>query len=227
MGVKIVCTGAGARLEPNEVELIAAAAREHGRATLLVPTFAARDAAYRELAQAGVGLGVEVATPATWIAALWELFGDGRRLTGNFERQALIAALLDASEPAGIAPLRNNPGTVRLLARMVRDLAPYAGDEPCPGSGDGAAGPLTEADDMVLDLLQAYRAAAAARGFVEASEASELLVRAFDGNPPACLRAVAVRDVCTVPAYLQRLAGLVARGGAAGEGEVAWLLGAG
>ena len=221
MGVLILNTGAGARLESCEVELLVEGVRRAGRATLLVPTFAERDACRRDLASVrggAAGLGVEVATPDAWIASLWELFGDGRAIAGNFERLALIASIVDARSPEELAPLRNNPGTVRMLARMARELAPCT---------DGEAPALDAADRAVLALLEEYRRALAARGLVEASEAAELLAGAFEERLPACARAVAARDLSRAPAYLVRLLAACARGGAREGGAVAWCLGAG
>ena len=125
MAVRIVTTGAGSALDRGEVDLVAGLVERYGRCTLLVDAPAARDLARRRLADAGCGVGVDALTPAAWIEGLWELLGDGRRLCGALERQLLMA---DAVARAGdsLAPLRANPGTVRMLARMARDLLPYA-----------------------------------------------------------------------------------------------------
>lgn len=71
MGLKVYTTQSASALTGAEVSLLAGAAREHGRATLLVPTFAERDLCRRALADAHVGTGVDVATPTTWIEGMW------------------------------------------------------------------------------------------------------------------------------------------------------------
>lgn len=206
MAVRIVTTGAGSALDRGEVDLVAGLVERYGRCTLLVDAPAARDLARRRLADAGCGVGVDALTPAAWIEGLWELLGNGRRLCGALERQLLMA---DAVARAGdsLAPLRANPGTVRMLARMARDLLPYA----TPAA-------LSDADDAtasVLGLLASYGRALLDRGMAEPCEAADALARMVGGAAPACARCVVVRDVTRLPAYLARLVAAVARAGEA------------
>ena len=124
MGLKVYTTQSVTALTGAEISLLEDAARACGRATLLVPSFAERDVCRRALADARVGTGVDVTTPEAWIEGLWELFGDGRRVVSPLERRMLVSALMDRRDAGQIAPLRDNPGTVRLISQIVEALLP-------------------------------------------------------------------------------------------------------
>ena len=214
MAVRLYTTHAGATLAAAETALLADAVRTWGRAALLVPSAGERDACRRALADAGVCAGIEVSTPATWIASLWELFGDGRILVSSLQRQLLMAGVLADADAAALGPLRNTPGTVRMLARMARDLQPAMAAE------DGSK-LACEAERAVLGLVRAYGAALASHGMVECSEAAEALAALFAERLPAAARMVFLRDVTVVPGYLLRLLRVIAA-----QGEVFALLAA-
>lgn len=201
--------------DQDSVAVIARGVAEYGRVTLLVGTPAARDAWRSRLADAGVGLGVDVTVSSAWLQELWGLLGDGRRLVGPVERQLLMAGVLDSIAPADLAPLAANVGTTRLLCRLAERLLPVA-------SG-GAAVPASEAERAVFSLLDAYADALEANGLVEASQAAEALCTLLEKGPlPACAHEVALADVRTLPAHTVHLLRVIAD-----AGEVRWLLGAG
>ncbi|MFR8957270.1 MAG: PD-(D/E)XK nuclease family protein, partial [Collinsella intestinalis] len=124
MGLKVYTTQSVTALTGAEISLLEDAARACGRATLLVPSFAERDVCRRALADARVGTGVDVTTPEAWIEGLWELFGDGRRVVSSLERRMLVSALMDRRDAGQIAPLRDNPGPVRLISQIAEALLP-------------------------------------------------------------------------------------------------------
>ena len=124
MGLKVYTTQSVTALTGVEISLLEDAARVCGRATLLVPSFAERDVCRRALADARVGMGVDVTTPEAWIEGLWELFGDGRRVVSSLERRMLVSALMDRRDAVQIAPLRDNPGTMRLISQIAEALLP-------------------------------------------------------------------------------------------------------
>ena len=205
MAVRIYTTGAGVRLSAAEIGLLRDGVNEFGHVTLLVPSMEERDACRRELADAGACLGIDVTTPASWMASLWELFGDGRAVVSNLERQLLMANVLATANADVRGPLRNTPGTVRMLARMARDLL--------PAIAVGAEKPSSDAERAVFALVSTYRDALLERGLVELSEAAESMAAAFAGGLPACARAVAMRDVAALPGYLVRLLATVGKAG--------------
>ena len=209
MAVRIIHTNAPARIGAQEIGHLAVARAVHGRVTLLVPSLAERDLQRRALAEAGCGLGVDVTTPAGFIEALWELMGDGRRLVTRLERRLVMAAVVDGMASEDLAPLKNNPGTVRLLGRIARDLLPFALHD-----NEYRRSPRA-AERTVLAVLEAYRAALDARGLVEAAEAAQLLGEQLAGRALPCASCVALRDVLEIPAYLGRLLAAIA-----GAGEV-------
>ena len=216
MGLKVYTTQSASALTGAEVSLLAGAAREHGRATLLVPTFAERDLCRRALADAHVGTGVDVATPTTWIEGMWELFGDGRRIVAPLERRMLVAALMAGRSAAFIAPCgQSGHGAARLpdcRGAAARDRRPAASGKELPEAGN-------DAERIVFSLVRDYAGMLEARGLVEASEAARLLARLVDSEAPACARFVAVRDVSRLPGHVMRLLMAVA-----GVGEAAVLL---
>lgn len=227
MAVRIGIFGGGARLSGPEIELIARGVATHGRTTLLAPSLRARDSFRRSLADAGAGVGIDVQTPANWLAGLWELFGDGRRLVTPLVRALLVSDVLAGCEPDEIAPLRANPGTVRLLASIAADLLPYLfGDALDGGAPDGGTAGLSPeggaagAEDVLRRLLAGYAERLAALGLAEPSQAAEELRRSFVNPPaPACTGFIALRDVDKLPAFQLGLLAACAR-----EGEVRWLL---
>lgn len=217
MGLKVYTTRSASGLTGAEVSLLAGAVRDHGRATLLVPTFAERDLCRRALADAGAGTGVDVATPSSWIAGMWELLGDGRRIVTSIERRMLVADLMAGRDADSIAPLRANPGTASLIAQVAEALLPEIAAPAALG------GELSEPDGAseraVFSLVRAYADMLSARGLVEASEAASLLARLVAECAPACARFVAVRDAFHLPAHMMRLLESVA-----GIGEAVVLL---
>ena len=217
MGLKVYTTRSASELTGAEVSLLAGAVREHGRATLLVPTFAERDLCRRALADAGAGTGIDVATPSSWIAGMWELLGDGRRIATSLERRMLVADLMAGRDADSIAPLRANPGTASLIAQVAEALLPEIAASAALG------GELSEPDGAseraVFSLVRAYADMLSARGLVEASEAASLLARIVAECAPACARFVAVRDAFHLPAHMMRLLESVA-----GIGEAVVLL---
>ena len=216
MALTVYSTQSGSRLSAAEVALLAAGAREHGRATLLVPTFAERDLCRRALADAGAGAAIDVATPASWVEGLWELFGDGRRTIGPLERRMLVASLMADRDPCALAPLRDNPGTVRLVAQIAEALLPAI---VAPAPAADPAEPEGDAERVVFSLVADYAEMLRARCRIEASEAACILARLVAAEAPACARFVAVRDVGRMSGSLMRLLRAVAE-----AGQVAWLL---
>lgn len=99
MGVRIIRTLAAQELLDAEVALLREAAAE-GKAWLLVGSVAEKRRVERELARAGVGLGVAVLTPAQWLGDLWVLGGDGRTLVNASERRLLMAEVLSRASEA-------------------------------------------------------------------------------------------------------------------------------
>ena len=208
MGVTIYTTGAGARLSAVEIALLQGATSEPGRVTLLVPFAEGRDVCRRDLADAGACLGIDVTTPASWTASLWELFGDGRTVISNLDRQLLMANVLAMADADARGPLRDTPGTVRMLSRMARDLLPAIAER--------VAEPASDAECAVFSLVDVYRDALMKRGLIELSEAAESMAASFTESLPACARAVVMRDVTMLPGYLLRLLAAVGKAGSLG-----------
>lgn len=210
MAIHVQETASAAPLGEDALALISEAVHAAGRAVLLVPGPPARDAARRALARAGVGLGVEVATVDAWIGAIWELMGDGRRPVAPLERQLLMAEVVAGTADADLAPLRRNPGTVRLLADMAAELLPFLQNN---------TPELGSSKQVVFSLLNAYEERLSACGLIEPCAAASLLARDASLARVALARRVFLCDIDRLPAYAERLLLAVAH-----AGEVTWIM---
>ena len=222
MPVRIYTTNAGADLSDVEAALLAELVARHGRAVWLAPTFAELDLCRHDAAEVGVSLGIDYKTPSSWLRSLWELMGDGRGFVDNLQRQMLFSDMIDRRDDAALQPLSRSQGTVRMLARMARDVLPGvagAGDEHCR---DAAAQPepKSDAEARVFELLRAYAGGLDRRNMVEPCEAADIMAGALADNLPGCARAVCVRGVTSFTYSLLELLSAVANNG----GEVVVLL---
>lgn len=222
MPVRIYTTNTGTDLSDAEASLLADLVARHGRAVLLAPSFAELDLCRHDAAVAGASLGVDYKTPASWLRSLWELMGDGRSLVDNMQRQMLFSDMVARRCDADLQPLSRGQGTVRMLARMARDVLPgVAGTGAERRCGDVCRpDPKSDAEARVFDLLSAYASGLDRRGMVESCEAADLIAEVLADNLPACARAVCVRDITSFTHGLLGLLSTVANNG----GEVVVLL---
>ena len=222
MPVRIYTTNAGTDLSDAESALLADLVDCHGRAVLLTPTFAELDLCRHDAAEAGISLGIDYKTPTSWLRSLWELLGDGRGFVDNLQRQMLFSDMVTRLDDADLQPLSRSQGTVRMLARMARDVLPgVAGTtaERC-GGNHCQPEPKSDAEARVFELLRAYAGGLDRRDMVEPCEAADIMAGALADNLPACTRAVCVRGVTSFTHGLLELLSAVANNG----GEVVVLL---
>lgn len=222
MPVRIYTTNAGTDLSDAESALLADLIARHGRAVLLAPTFAELDLCRHDAAEAGISLGIDYKTPASWLRSLWELLGDGRGFVDNLQRQMLFSDMIARRDDADLQPLSCGQGTVRMLARMARDVLPGVagtGAERC-GGNNCQPEPKSDAEARVFELLRAYASGLDRRDMVEPCEAADIMAGALTDSLPACTRAVCVRGVTSFTYSLLELLSAVANNG----GEVVVLL---
>ena len=222
MPVRIYTTNAGTDLSDAESALLADLIARHGRAVLLAPTFAELDLCRHDAAEAGISLGVDYRTPTSWLRSLWELLGDGRGFVDNLQRQMLFSDMVTRLDDADLQPLSRSQGTVRMLARMARDVLPgVAGTtaERCRGNNCQPE-PKSDAEARVFELLRAYAGGLDRRDMVEPCEAADIMAGALADSLPACTRAVCVRGITSFTHGLLELLSAVANNG----GEVVVLL---
>ncbi|MEF2756513.1 MAG: PD-(D/E)XK nuclease family protein [Collinsella sp.] len=222
MPVRIYTTNAGADLSDAEAALLSDLVARHGRAVLLAPTFAELDLCRHDAAVAGASLGVDYKTPSSWLRSLWELMGDGRSFVDNLQRQMLFSDMVARRDDADLQPLSRSQGTVRMLARMARDVLPgVAGTGAERHCGNACQPePKSDAEARVFELLRAYASGLDRRDMVEPCEAADMMAGALADNLPTCVRAVFVRGVTSFAHGLLELLSAVANGG----GEVVVLL---
>lgn len=222
MPVRIYTTNTGTDLSDAEAALLADLVARHGRAVLLAPSFAELDVCRHDAAVAGASLGVDYKTLASWLRSLWELMGDGRSFVDNMQRQMLFSDMIARRDDADLQPLSRSQGTVRMLARMARDVLPGVagtGAERCCGDVC-RPDPKSDAEARVFELLGAYASGLDRRDMVEPCEAADMMAEALANNLPGCARAVCVRGVTSFTHGLLELLSAVANGG----GEVVVLL---
>lgn len=222
MPVRIYTTNTGADLSDAEAALLADLVARHGHAVLLAPSFAELDLCRHDAAVAGASLGIDYKTPASWLRSLWELMGDGRSFVDNMQRQMLFSDMIARRDDADLQPLSRSQGTVRMLARMARDVLPGVagtGAERCRGDVC-QPDPKSDAEARVFELLSAYASGLDRRDMVEPCEAADLMAEVLADNLPACARAVCVRGITSFTHGLLELLSAVANNG----GEVVVLL---
>ena len=222
MPVRIYTTNAGTDLSDAESALLADLIVRHGRAVLLAPTFAELDLCRHDAAEAGVSLGIDYKTSTSWLRSLWELLGDGRGFVDNLQRQMLFSDMVTRLDDADLQPLSRSQGTVRMLARMARDVLPGVagtGAERCRGDNCQPE-PKSDAEARVFELLRAYAGGLDRRDMVEPCEAADIMTSVLADSLPACTRAVCVRGITSFTHGLLELLSAVANNG----GEVVALL---
>ena len=222
MSVRIYTTNAGTDLRDAESALLADLVGCHGRAVLLAPTFAELDLCRHDAAEAGISLGIDYKTPTSWIRSLWELLGDGRGFVDNLQRQMLFSDMVTRLDDVDLQPLSRSQGTVRMLARMARDVLPGVagtGAERCRGDNCQPE-PKSDAEARVFELLRVYAGGLDRRDMVEPCEAADIMTSVLADSLPACTRAVCVRGITSFTHGLLELLSAVANNG----GEVVVLL---
>lgn len=222
MPVRIYTTNTGTDLSDAEAALLADLVARHGRAVLLAPSFGELDLCRHGAAVTGASLGVDYKTPASWLRSLWELMGDGRGFVDNMQRQMLFSDMIARRDDTDLQPLSRSQGTVRMLARMARDVLPGVagtGAERCCGDVCRPE-PKSDAEARVFELLSAYASGLDRRDMVEPCEAADLMGEVLADNLPACVHAVCVRGITSFTHGLLELLSAVANNG----GEVVVLL---
>lgn len=215
MPVRIYTTNAGADLSDAEAALLSDLVARHGRAILLAPSFAELDLCRHDAAASGVSLGVDYKTPSSWLRSLWELMGDGRSFVDNLQRQMLFSDMVARRDDADLQPLSRSQGTVRMLARMARDVLPGVAGTGAERRCDSVCQPepKSDAEARVFELLRAYASGLDRRDMVEPCEAADMIAGALADNLPTCARAVFVRGVTSFAHGLLELLFAVANGG--------------
>ena len=222
MPVRIYTTNAGTDLSDAESALLVDLIARRGRAVLLAPTFAELDLCRHDAAEAGASLGIDYKTPSSWLRSLWEFLGDGRDFVDNLQRQMLFSDMIARRDDADLQPLSRSQGTVRMLARMARDVLPGVAGTGAERCCDNVCKPKpkSDAEARVFELLRAYAGGLDRRDMVESCEAADIMAGALTDSLPACTRAVCVRGVTSFTYSLLELLSAVANNG----GEVVVLL---
>ena len=175
MSLDLVTTTDERLVCPEVVARLRSALEDGGRAVLLVPSFAQALDVQRELARlGGLALGVTVSTPEAWAQERWEVWGDGRRFVDDASRDVLARRVLARAAWRPGAHLSVSPGSVALLADLVREGLPWLSPASVPEG-------VTEAERELVSLAVPYAAELRAHGLVEPCEAMAALPALLDG----------------------------------------------
>lgn len=136
------------------------ALRSGQKPIIIVPTYSHQLAVQRALAEYGMGFGVGVSTPLSWIEELWDLFGNGLRFIDSFGRVLELKTVIAAS-----GTLPESPGLLNLLGKCAWEAMPFI-DAECN---------LSEREEQAMALLKAYRDHLRQQGLMELSEAACIL----------------------------------------------------
>lgn len=169
MSLTIVTTNEE-RLAGNALKRLVNDGCQSGGVVVMVPSFAEVLEVQKGLADEGVGLGVEVCTPDSWVRDRWDVWGDGRRVVDGPVRTLLVAECLREHAKGSEFELSQTPGTVRLLGSLAQRALPWLG-EALRDCGNR----LTPAERYAVSLLGAYERLLRKRGFIEGAECACLL----------------------------------------------------
>ena len=138
---------------------------------VLVPNYTRSVAIQKKKAAEGnMTFGTTVSSLGAWVADLWQLYGDGRTIVSATERALLIKRVL---KETGV--LRDTPGTVRLVCRMVSQGSGHpAFDAAVRGAGDVE---LSLVETKLLRAAERYYEALDGFGLVEQGHAMQELLR--------------------------------------------------
>ena len=205
MAIRILAGALGTGLAEQEIAEVKRMLAQAGRVTLLVSSFRVRDICRRELARAGVGLGVDVLTASEWVGSLWGVLGDGRQLVGGLERKLIMAQVLAEGSESGGAGL--TPGIVSLHARAAAQCLPFLSEATSCAPDQGAAGAsgsplLSAAERELVETIVRYGEKLDARGLVEPSAAALALAEGIASSAPACAAAVMAHGVDAYPEHV-------------------------
>jgi hypothetical protein len=135
---------------------------------VLLPTRPDARRAADEFSARGVA-GIRSMVLDEWIAELWSLHGDGRRLIESGVREALMLRACSETPLAAIAPAAGRAGFVRALSSVAQRLP-----------GTWSPEPRTAEDHEVLAVLERYVCLGREEGLLELGNAATIL----GANPP-------------------------------------------
>lgn len=160
MGIQVF---AGSDSSLRRISLIEHVAEQGKGATVVARNAAVQHWLGRELARVG-RRAITVMSWQAWVDALWLAMGDGRSIVDAATRAALIVEMLaEFNLPGDQRGALELVGGRRLLAEVLEEL----GGEDLPGA--------TESYRHYAAAIDAYRALAAVRGYVERAEAVEIV----------------------------------------------------
>jgi ATP-dependent helicase/nuclease subunit B len=141
-------------------------ALEDGRApVLLLPTHPDVVRARAELTGKGF-VGLRIEQFGRHLETLWDVFGDGRRMASDVERDFLLRQALAEAPAVRLGEYGNSRGVRRVLTRLIERAAEEGAETTGAPDGPGAD---------VIRVVHSYRSLVAARGLIEREDAFRLL----------------------------------------------------
>ena len=106
-------------------EALCAAAARGAAPTLVLPTQPDVERASDELSRR-VPFGLSVTTTGAWVAELWGLHGDGRRILDDSQRAAVVRRATAAAGLSALSASAETPGFADFAANLVVRCAEHA-----------------------------------------------------------------------------------------------------
>lgn len=146
---------------------------------VLMPTQAAAVGFRKRVArESGPGalFGVAVTTFPSWVAGLWELHGDGRRIATAVERDMVSQSVCEQAEC--------DPGVDRVVSECLARACGVAGfDEAVAAASQGVPEGFSPAEGKVLRLCGEVLSVYGDLGLVEFGEAARVVRESLSGRP--------------------------------------------
>lgn len=192
----VICAQSSSDVFDHVASLLsqAIAAGKMGSTTLLVPTVEDSTTYKEAMARRGCSFGVRIEAFDVWLADMWELWGDGRRMVDSPTRATACAALLNSSDT-----LPASPGTIGLMAKLAAGYLPHI-LAAAPTAAD-----LTGNERAMVQLLQEYADLIMRRNYIEPCQAALALPQLLD--PSTTLIAAGFEEDGLSPAQKTLLAG--------------------
>lgn len=122
---------------------------------LFLESYDAITAYRKKWADEEYSFGLKVSTLSAWVQDRWAVYGDGRSVVSNTQRQLLIAqAIRDLTKDSEIHSLKSTPGTIATLSSIAHEAVPMLFDDEWIS---GKQLLLSQAEEELLIVLKRYR----------------------------------------------------------------------
>ena len=178
MSISIINTDSQALAPTYFVDAITTDLDNSRSVVVLTPNFTYSLGVQRVLAQKGLGLGVDFATPMSFIDGSWKLYGDTRQIIDNNQRYLIVRSIVN-NKALTSNTIEFNPGTVSLCSNLAKETLCYLDDDYHTQDVFHRGDNHIYSEHELLDILNDYKNELLTNGLVEPCQASSVLVNNF------------------------------------------------